>query len=89
MKNKEEIRKRFFRFLKDENAYKLFIKNFKNRTNHFTRFKSFDELFDYCSENDQRGLIDFAFIWQDTKQGCSFWKILNMKFEELKKNEMT
>lgn len=85
MKDKEEIRKRFFRFLKEENVYKLFIKNFKNRTNCYIRFNSFDELFDYCSENDQRGLIDFAFVWEYTKQGSSFWRILNMKFEELKK----
>ena len=88
---KSQIGKKFCRFLKDEGGYKSFINEFKSQTNirrewakfHTPHFKSesvgqFDE---YCeSIKNKKLLLNFAFEWDETEEGWSYWNNMMNKW---------
>ena len=59
----------FYRFLKINNIYNLFLYNIQN-IEHIAACKSFF-------------LISDAFTWGDTKEGHSFWFNFNKRWEQI------
>ena len=75
-------RKKFFRFLKEEDAYQLYIDNlYKSHPTtdlDFWKFglkKIFNEK-EKCAE-----AIFYAFDWVDTRQGCYFWSKIDEEWK--------
>jgi len=78
-----KYKKIFFRFLKDNGAYKSFFINFNNREGCMYDFENLFDLFDFCVDHEVNSIIDQAFIWSKTKEGSNFWRSLNNKFVDL------
>lgn len=81
----ENLRRVFFAFLKDNNAFYNYIDAFYNchssRHTEFREHPSFNYFFDFCSNRDEpTELIFDAFYWADTKEGCLYWRSLYNKF---------
>ena len=92
----ENLKRVFFAFLKDNNAFYNYMDAFYNfhclMCKEFTANPSFDYFFDFCSyKDDPTALIYNAFNWADTKEGHSYWSSLFNKFvllcNKLKKEE--
>lgn len=81
----ENLRRVFFAFLKDNNAFYNYIDAFYNchssRHTEFREHPSFSYFLDFC---DKRGaptdLIYNAFYWTDTKEDNWYWKALYDRF---------
>lgn len=88
-----ELRKKFLRLLKENNAVRAYIDNFNNEetiryrgtwfgTNvkNVNNFLSKDniELFTRLSTSYGRDLfINYSFIWEETPEGQNFWDNIN------------
>ena len=69
MKTKEQI----IEWLKSQEWYDAFAKNISSKT--------VDEVIEeYLKEESVIGIIDFAFIWENTDEGQDFWCSANEKF---------
>ena len=69
MKTKEQI----IEWLKAQEWYDAFAKNVSPETVE-------EAVEDYCKEEHNISIIDFAFIWGNTDEGFSFWNDANTKF---------
>ena len=68
-------RKKFFRFLKEEGAYQLYIDNI-NEQHPGLDYIFWEKMWKnevLSEENKCIEGIDYAFCWADTKQGHDFW----------------
>lgn len=82
----ESLKRVFFAFLKDNNAFYNYIDAFYNfhrlRSKEFMAHPSFGYFLDFCSYKDNpTALIYDAFNWADTKEGCSYWSALYIRFK--------
>lgn len=81
----ESLKRVFFAFLKDNNAFYNYIDAFYNyhrlRSKEFMAHPSFGYFLDFC---DKRGfptdLIYNAFNWSDTKEDNLYWSALYNRF---------
>jgi hypothetical protein len=74
--SKEELtNEKFIKFLEDNNDYDKFIYNFKYQKRY--------NIETFCDIIKQSEYIMDAFIWDETKQGDSYWLKLNYKWKEL------
>ena len=73
----------FLRFLKQNNIYYFFLHNLQNnkKNPNKKRYKHL-KFYDYKSINDSIAMNFFvnAFIWEDTKEGHTFWLNLHIKW---------
>ena len=86
-----EIIREFLFFLKKENAYEKYIKaikqqrkyDFKNWGNYINvlTINSLKDCF-RINSNEIGHLIDFSFIWAETREGQNFWSALNTKWRD-------
>lgn len=78
-------RKKFFRFLKEEGVYQLYIDNLYEQhpiwDNEFWEKMWENEVL--SEENKCIDGIDYAFCWANTRQGNDFWLKLNNKWIKL------
>ena len=77
---KNEFKKQFFRFLKENNVYKPFFTNFNKRHGCTRYFANISDLIDFCFNEKYLSIIDQAFCWGKTKEGDTFWNQINIKF---------
>ena len=70
------MKEQFIEFLKENEAYRDYIKNLKNH-----RGLTLDEYFNRRCADEESVLMD-AFVWAETKEGYEYWKNLNKKWEE-------
>ena len=81
----ENLRRVFFAFLKENNAFYNYMDAFNNfhssRSKEFMDYPSFGYFLNRCSiRNKPNDLIYNAFDWSDTNEGSSFWASLHYKF---------
>jgi len=73
----------FYRFLKQNHIYHLFLYNVKNRV--YVRWcydiKTISTYRPYC-------FVDDAFRWSDTNEGYDFWYNINAKWRDILKNTL-
>ena len=76
----------FIRFLKENNAYHLFLYNICNRKENSKLYN----LYDFKSINNVLALNFLAnpFIWHNTKQGYDFWYNINAKWRDILRNTL-
>lgn len=70
--NKEEIKKIFYRFLREESAFTFYFKNLSKDYED----ESNEELY-YMILHHPTELIKYAFTWRNTPQGQDFWERLH------------
>ena len=68
------FKQRFFKFLKENNAYEIYMLNLKKRKVKNSEIKSF---FMNCYYKD---VIAESFNWKGTPQGFDYWFQLNEKW---------
>ena len=88
-----EIKRKFFRFLKENGVFSSFEKNFISHTQlriewckniykdsvfSVKESASFNDYANNLKEKDK--LINWAFKWEDTKEGHSFWNMLSCRW---------
>ena len=89
MDNKE-VKKKFYRFLKENGVFASFKKNFASHTklriawckNSYKdstfSVKEVASFNDYANNlKEKKNLISWAFSWKDTKEGHNFWDRVN------------
>ena len=64
----------FYRFLKQENVFHLFVKNISNKE---TRLYCVNDIKEYINDTNKRDLIYYAFQWRATYEGHDFWSQIN------------
>lgn len=84
---KENIRKKFYRFLKENGVYRAFINEFNTPGQRNLRcywLKDYQptlQLFslnEYCNNiREKKEIVNYAFSWSDTKQGHDFWSYIS------------
>ena len=67
----------FYRFLKQENVFHLFVKNISNKE---TRLYSVNNIKEYINNTNKRDLICYAFQWRATNEGHYFWFQINQRW---------
>ena len=78
MTDKEILIARLTRFLKERDAYDKFLLNLKGR-----EFEWIDELAEYeTSWNTPESIINEAFTWDRTPEGCAYWNRLHRDFHD-------
>ena len=70
------LRKRFFAFLKENNAYDKWVYNLKHEA------LNSDSTCQWLFEDNSNEAINCAFFWGDTKEGYEFWSELNHKWSD-------
>lgn len=70
----EDIKKEFVRFLKENNAYMKYRINLKNYCMNNSDFF-------HLPKTSGNKLLGYAFFWDETKEGYTFWKELNNKWQ--------
>ena len=80
-KKMDKLKIEFIRFLKNENIYIKFLRNFEKRDNWNSHFKNMDDVFYSCAKHSVKNVIDKSFRWSDTLEGFSFWSDKNNKFK--------
>ena len=74
-------RKRFFRFLKEEDAYGEWVSYVKKTLNELQNIpKDYLSTFVLNEEDKCENAIDFAFVWSTTRQGYDFWEDINNRW---------
>ena len=72
-------KRKFIRFLKQNNAYEQFMFNFRKQNplcnNKELYFKSY-------SNADTLKYVDYAFVWDNTKEGWEYWANLDKKWKK-------
>ena len=80
-------RKKFFRFLKEEGVYQLYIDNlYKNHPTTDLDFWNFGLNAIFIEKEKCAEAINSAFCWSDTIQGHDFWSKLNNKWKDKCRN---
>lgn len=84
----ENLRRLFFAFLKENNAFYNYMNAFYNchssRNTEFTEHPSFSYFLNRCSNKSKpNDLIYNAFDWCDTNEGNSYWASLHDKFTKI------
>lgn len=74
--NTEEIKKIFYRFLREENAFTFYFKNLSKDYED----ESNEQLY-YMILHHPTELINYAFTWRNTPQGQGFWEDLHAKWK--------
>ena len=73
--------KSFRRFLKENNAYAAFIRNYDpdyaNMCMEMGGKRSLKYYLSYCCSEE---IFNFAFLWADTEEGSKFWGNLETKW---------
>lgn len=77
----DKLKTEFIRFLKNENIYIKFFRNFKKRKGWNPHYKNHDDVFYSCVKQSAKNVIDKAFRWCDTPEGFFFWEDKNNKFK--------
>ena len=90
---KDNDAKLFTRFLKENNCYSVFRKNFKSGINerkyllfnyywHQCKFlDNFEGFKQYCSLIDRpKDILLFSFSWEISEEGFDFWDLINDKW---------
>lgn len=67
----------FYRFLKQENVFHLFVKNISNKE---TRLYCVNNIKEYFNDTSKRDLIFYAFQWSATNEGHDFWSQINQRW---------
>ena len=67
-------KQQFIQFLKQNNAYELFI--------YYFRLNRKQSLPNFINRNDSDVYIDFAFTWDETNEGWEYWHTLHMKWNK-------
>ena len=67
----------FYRFLKQENVFHLFVKNISNKE---TRLYCVNDIKEYINDTNKRDLIYYAFKWRATNEGHDFWSQINQRW---------
>lgn len=73
-----EIKKIFYRFLREENAFTFYFKNLSEDYRDASNEKLYHMVLHHPTE-----LINYAFSWSNTPQGHSFWNRLNDKWKDV------
>ena len=73
-------KKRFFRFLKEEDAYGKWVYNLNKKLNDESVSKDYLSTFVLNEEDKCENAIDFAFVWSKTSQGYDFWEDINNRW---------
>lgn len=68
----------FYRFLKQENVFHLFVKNISN--NKTRLYCVNDNIKKYFNDTYKRDLIYYAFNWKATNEGHDFWSQINQRW---------
>ena len=77
-------KKRFFRFLKEEDAYGEWVYYVKKTLNELTNIpKDYLSTFVLNEDDKCESGISGAFVWSTTKPGLSFWKDINNRWRAL------
>ena len=76
-------RKKFFRFLKEEDAYGEWVYYVKKTLNEKNIPKDYLSTFVLNEEDKCENAIDFALGWSTTSQGYDFWEVINKKWLHL------
>ena len=82
-KEDKVFRKRFFAFLKENNAYDKWLYNLRKR-HPSNDIKWWDNYVEELYTNGCLMSIDDAFFWDDTKEGYDFWHKLDQKWNDLR-----
>ena len=75
------FRKRFFSFLKENNAYDKWIYNLRKR-NPSNEIWWWNDFYQILYEDRCLRAIICAFFWGNTKEGLYFWSELNHKWHD-------
>lgn len=80
----EQINKLFVQFLKDNNAFKQYVKNLKLRKCYFQTWENYTNPFTICLLGSTRpsNFIIGSFLWANTLEGHDFWKNLDDKWKK-------
>ena len=73
-------RKKFFRFLKEEDAYGEWVYYVKKTLNETNIPKDYLSTFVLNEDDKCKSGISGAFVWSTTKQRLSFWKDINNRW---------
>ena len=78
---KEERKKLFIRFLKENNCYKQYVRNYDNNFNLDSGFiyNCLNELYDDRLPNEDNEFTD-AFSWGNTYEGFEYWDDMDDKW---------
>lgn len=79
---KENVKKRFLRFLKETNTYTIFFDYFKDPHNAWTVRYNWD-INDYINQVHRYSLTSSAFSFYESKEGSSFWNCVDALWYEL------
>ena len=89
-------KKQFIRFLKENNCYKEYCRNFslyskkfiilnQNRKTFISYKKGIDEIINKRILNQIDSEIEYSFRWRDTFEGHDYWSELSHKWEKISK----
>lgn len=73
------MKEQFFKFLKDHNAYKQFIRNFKMGHAGFCHEPD-ETLNEYIRRRHASEWLNWAFSWSESVEGFEFWQDLNAEW---------
>lgn len=81
---KENVKKRFLRFLKETNTYKPFFENFKDPHNTWSSsYYCHGDLNEYINQTFRYSLVSSAFSFYASTEGSSFWGCVDALWYEL------
>ena len=81
--NTEEIKKIFYRFLREEGAFTYYFKNLDNDYRDESNRELYDMICKYPTE-----IINYAFTWRNTPQGQEFWERLHDEWKIIYRKAM-
>ena len=84
-RRRKQVVVRFKKFLAKNNAYNKFIRNLENEDNYFKNEYSFNNLYDFLTNQRYNQFVDYAFDWDDTPERFVFWEDLNHKWTKILK----
>ena len=68
----------FYRFLKQENVFHLFVKNISNKETRLYCVNN--NIKEYINDTNKIDLIYYAFQWRATNEGHDFWSQINQRW---------
>lgn len=76
---KNLMKKKFIKFLKENNVYERFMYNFEHREERFYKYQKIN-FKTYFNGTHERCLLFSAFDWDSTSEGLRFWDEIDTKW---------
>lgn len=85
MNDLNENGKALLRFLKENDYYRKFMRNFHNKSKENIKFKDLTHsnvgFIEFCNKAISEYYIDIAFNWVLTKEGSDFWEDVSTQWK--------